>query len=660
MPFPLERLTRAVERQNAGDLVGAQGLYWEILLDDPAQFDALHLMGVSLCQQGAQVRGAWFIARALEVRDDAGAQYNLGTALAELHRHEEAVGRFDRALALRADYAEAWASRGDALQRLVRNAEAVACYRRALQLRPDLPGTLSNLGTALLTLGRAEEALVLFEQAMAAGAARGAVLIHVARAEVELGRDAGATWRAACEAAPDAAEPRWQAAAAVLPDIPGTEAAVAASRVAYAAALDGIQAWYAADAGGRRDRTQLAMPFFLAYQDHDNSALMRRFGALRCRLMAGMQPPLPTRGRRAGRLKVAVVSPHLYSHSVWHAIARGWFAHMDPVRVALHAVHTGVKSDVHTTFARERAAGFIHGQRSLAQWIEVIAALAADVILYPAIGMDDVTANLASLRLAPVQLATWGHPETTGFPTIDGYLSGAAFEPAGAEAHYTERLIRLPGLGASFMGQGAEPVPPDLVALGLDAARPILLCPGTPFKYAPGHDATLAAIARAVPGAQLVFFGMKDNSVKPARLLQRIAGQFAAEGLDGAAHLRLIPFQPIGRFYGLLRQATLCLDTIGFSGFNTALQAVGNACPYVAYEGRFMRGRLASGLLREIGLDECVAGTPEAFVSIVAGLVADPARRGAIARHLAGAVPALYDDPRPVHALTDILEGMIP
>ena len=61
-----------------------------------------------------------------------------------------------------------------------------------------------------------------------------------------------------------------------------------------------------------------------------------------------------------------------------------------------------------------------------------------------------------------------------------------------------------------------------------------------------------------------------------------------------------------------------------------------------------------------IGLDDCVAGTPEAFVGIVAGLVADPARRSAIARHLAVAVPALYDDPRPVHALTDILETLVP
>ncbi len=61
--------------------------------------------------------------------------------------------------------------------------------------------------------------------------------------------------------------------------------------------------------------------------------------------------------------------------------------------------------------------------------------------------MDQMTARLAALRLAPVQLAAWGHPITTGFPTIDGYLSAAAFEPGDAQEHYRERLVPLPEVG---------------------------------------------------------------------------------------------------------------------------------------------------------------------------------------------------------------------
>jgi len=95
----------------------------------------------------------------------------------------------------------------------------------------------------------------------------------------------------------------------------------------------------------------------------------------------------------------------------------GYFAPIDPARIALHSIHTGVKSDPHAEYARIRAPSFTHRQRSLSRWIDTVQTLAPDAILYPALGMDDVTANLAALRLAALQLATWGHPETAGFPT---------------------------------------------------------------------------------------------------------------------------------------------------------------------------------------------------------------------------------------------------
>ena len=58
--------------------------------------------------------------------------------------------------------------------------------------------------------------------------------------------------------------------------------------------------------------------------------------------------------------------------------------------------------------------------------------------------------RLAALRLAPVQCTTWGHPDSSGLPTMDYYLSSEVMEPPDADAHYTERLVRLPGLGIHY------------------------------------------------------------------------------------------------------------------------------------------------------------------------------------------------------------------
>ena len=52
---------------------------------------------------------------------------------------------------------------------------------------------------------------------------------------------------------------------------------------------------------------------------------------------------------------------------------------------------------------------------------------------------------LAFSRLAPTQIASWGHPDTTGIPAIDVFISHEACELDGSAVQYSERLIKLPG-----------------------------------------------------------------------------------------------------------------------------------------------------------------------------------------------------------------------
>src|SRR4029450_12224462 len=60
---------------------------------------------------------------------------------------------------------------------------------------------------------------------------------------------------------------------------------------------------------------------------------------------------------------------------------------------------------------------------------------ALDVLVYPELGMDHATFALAALRLAPRQLAGWGHPVTTGLPSIAAMLTAGAVAHACAAAH---------------------------------------------------------------------------------------------------------------------------------------------------------------------------------------------------------------------------------
>ena len=76
-------------------------------------------------------------------------------------------------------------------------------------------------------------------------------------------------------------------------------------------------------------------------------------------------------------------------------------------------------------------------------------------------------------------------------------------------------------------------------------------------------------------------------------------------------------------------------------------------------EGRFLRGRLASGMLRHLGLDELVAPSDEAYVELAVTLAADRQRRQELRRRIESARQRLYRDAAPVEALQRFIESAV-
>ena len=72
-----------------------------------------------------------------------------GMRCRELKRHEEALASYDKAIALKPDYAEAYNNRGNALKDLKRHEEALASYDKAIALKPDYAEAYNNRGAAL-------------------------------------------------------------------------------------------------------------------------------------------------------------------------------------------------------------------------------------------------------------------------------------------------------------------------------------------------------------------------------------------------------------------------------------------------------------------------------------------------------------------------------
>ena len=162
-----------------------------------------------------------------------------------------------------------------------------------------------------------------------------------------------------------------------------------------------------------------------------------------------------------------------------------------------------------------------------------------DVLVYPELGMDACSFALAALRLAPRQYAGWGHPVTTGHPTIDAFVSCDVMEPQGAEAHYTEALVKLPGIGTRY-----EPltIPDDAsrARFGLPEDRKLLLCPQSLWKIHPDNDALFAEILAANPNALLVLFEGRYPAVGE-RFMRRLTRVLGEHGVSVPERIRVLP-----------------------------------------------------------------------------------------------------------------------
>jgi protein O-GlcNAc transferase len=88
---------------------------------------------------------------------------------------------------------------------------------------------------------------------------------------------------------------------------------------------------------------------------------------------------------------------------------------------------------------------------------------------------------------------------------------------------------------------------------------------------------------------------------------------------------------------------------------NTAMQAMESGLPIVTRQGRFMRGRLASGILRSIGLEELIAMDEDHCVDLAVALVSDKNRRDAIRRRIEQSRDGLFNDVQAAHACQEHL-----
>ena len=653
---------RAIALADLGRFSDALSSYDRAIAIRPDYVDAHYNRALVLERLGRPEEALQGCERAIALSPShLNALTNRSALLSALGRYGEAMASADAALIIKPDHAEALNNRGSALHRLGRTEEALTSYTHALAIRPDLAEAANNLGLALDAVGRSEDALDSYGKALAirpdyvdALMNRGNCLLAMNRYE-----EAQDSYRKACALDPRNAKARFAICTAQLPVLYTSDEEIDRQRALFEQHLKTL-----CDDFGRGDVPNLVdgfgchPPYYLAHQGRNDRRLQTIYGSLGCRLVSQRYPSalMPKPPAPDEPVRVGIVCGFFWRHSVWKIPLKGWMTELDRRRFRLFGYHTWPVTDSETKIAIERCERFVQGPLSTEQWRQAILADAPHILIYPEIGMDVDAMVLAAQRLAPVQCTSWGHPQTTGYPTMDFFLSSDLMEPPDADDHYSETLIRLPNLSYYYEPFDDKVPPLRREDIGLRPDAIVFWCGRSLYTYLPEFDQVFARIAQAVPNSQFAFIEYPKGTRVTKQFSERLDRAFAKLELNYKEYCLFLRRLSQPEFSAAARLCDIVLDSIGWSGANSTMESLPHGLPVVTMPGPMMRGRHAPAILTMIGVTETIATTLDEYVQIATRLALEHDWRAAIRQRMRDNGHRAYRDLDCIRALEEFMD----
>ncbi|MDA1165597.1 MAG: tetratricopeptide repeat protein [Planctomycetota bacterium] len=490
----------------------------------------------------------------------------------------------------------------------------VASFRRAVSLKPDWGDAKRLLATALLECGETSQAIAQLEGVL--------------------------------EATPDQQAARYRAATA-LPVIYQKASDITDYRERVEQKVDELH-----KSGFRFDplTTQPEPLFYLAYQGFDDCSLQRKLAELFDPVSPDLTDQRGKRDPQDGRIHVGFVSRLLKSHTIGH-LNRGMITRLPKDKFKVHVFLIGVKDDEITKFISDGVDECVHVSCDLDQARREILKRDLDIIHYPDLGMSNTTMALARCRMAPKQSATWGHPVTSGLPSIDYFISSEDLETEGCDAYYTEQLIRFKSL-SNYYFRPSVPIRPRSY-FGIPEDRNVYGIPQSLFKFLPEWDQVLGDILRNDPKGLICILRPWVDAWSEL-LLRRLCQSLP----DVADRILFVPRQGRRDFIALNACFDVLLDPIHFGGGNTNYECFPFGTPIVTWPSKFLKGRITYAQYRKMGVMDCIADSIDEYAGLAVKLGTDVEFRRDVQSRIKSKSEVLYCDQQAVDEYTTFFESI--
>ena len=226
------------------------------------------------------------------------------------------------------------------------------------------------------------------------------------------------------------------------------------------------------------------------------------------------------------------------------------------------------------------------------QKIKILENEKLDIIFYPDIGMSSDLYYLTYLRIAKVQITSWGHPETSGNETIDFFISSKLIETKNSQYNYSEELILLDNMPMYYLRPRLKLQKVDFNSIKKYA------CPQTLFKILPDFDNILKEILLLDKKSEIYF--IKDKHLFWHKILIK---RWNKASID-TSRIHFVDTMNAEEFIHFCGNFRVLLDPSHFGAGNSFYESMVYGVPTVTQPNNFMRSRLVTGAYKQMKIKD--------------------------------------------------------